>query len=1034
MNLIKAGINRPIAVSMVYFVIAALGLYFFEKLPLEQLPNTNLPSLTIETLWPYSTPETVEAFVTSPIEGVANTLQGVKEVSSISYEGRSNVRVGFTNDTDIDFAMMELNEKLTVLMEELPRNIQRPEVRAASANNVSLGIDQTRPLEYYVTGQRTLSWIRDYVEEHIETPLKTLPAVSDVSIQGGQPRLIKVEIDRDRADMYGIDENNVRSAISSLDVKKNAGYIYRGGRRYDIFIENTAESVHDIKDLRITNFSGELIPITEIADIVDDFSEPTVYWRVNGNSRVNITILQKDGSNTLEFKKSVEVKLAELESEFPPSLELILNYDPSTRVERELANIEARAIFCILVIFAVLYLFLRNLKVPILILSTILFSELITIILFYAFDIGFNIMTIAGLALGFGMLVDSSIVVIDNIYRYKEKGETSVSAAEKGAKEVFLPIVASVLTTSIVFIPFLYLTGDNRMIYVPLAMAVVFSLISSVVVAFSFIPTFALKVFPENAESIRETIDKNRFLKLLTGMYGRLIEYVIRKKYWTIVTVLLLFGASVFIYTKTSSTFSFGGYGQDTSIRVSVRLPKGAELDRANTITEEFEDMTIGRDFVKKVTSIVQPELIGITIDFYDEALETAFPYILKDELTAYAATFAGVSISVVGQGDYFSSGGFGSSGFNFTIQVFGYNYNRVGEIAENIGRQLGRFARVRNIDTWGSGWRTSDIYESVIKIKRDELSKYNIDVQRVISVIDRYLRGGSVESSIKIQGEQVRFAVKVKDYERFQLDELQNVVISVPGGEQIRLAEVAQIDEQRTMAEIQRNKQQYERSVRFEYRGPQQLGQAIVDALIETTELPPGYVLEDSNPFRFITEEEKVELWIVILLAVVLVYMTTASLYESLLHPFVIILTVPMALIGVFLMFFFAGQKFDRSAYIGVILLAGIVVNNSIILVDHINLLRARGMELYPAVIQGCKDRIRPILMTSATTIMGLLPLIAFSSKTWGYGREWYLLSLASIGGLLSATPLTLSVIPVLYIVFEEWRRSVKKHWADIT
>jgi len=1037
MNLIRLCIRRPVAVTMVYCVTAALGLYFFQKLPLEQLPNTNLPSLRVTTLWTYATPEMVEAFVTSPIEGVANTLKSVKEVSSTSGEGSSEVRVEFVKGTDIDFAMMELNEKLTILTEEFPRTVQRPRIRPSSVSSRTLGLERKRPLQYYLTGNYTHAWIREYAEKYIETPIKSLESVSDFIILGGQERLIKVEVDRNKADLFGIRESDITAVINSLELKKNAGYIYRGGYRYDIFVENIPGGIEDVRSLRVRNHEGDLVPVTEVAEIKDDFDEPAAIWRVNGNPRVLLVIEQKDGSNTITFKNDVEKKLEELKADFPPTLQVINDYDPSTRVERELANIEARAFFCILVIFGVLYMFLRNLKIPVLILSTIFFSELITIILFYAFDIGFNIMTIAGLALGFGMLVDSSIVVIDNIFRYKERGTTSIESAEKGAREVFLPIVASVLTTSIVFIPLLYLTGDNRLIYVPMAMAVVFSLVSSVVVAFSFIPTFALKVFPENTESVRESIRKNRFLRLITGLYGNFIEFVIRKKYWTIAVVLLLFAGSIFIYTKTSATFDmFGGSGSDTYIRVFVRLPKGSEIERADVIAQEFENRTIGLDYVKKVSTMIQIETVNIEIDFNDEAMQTAFPYILKDELTAYAATFAGVYITVYGYGDYFSSGGFGSSGYNFLIRVFGYNYNKVGEIAESIGQILGRFARVRNIDTMGTGWRSSDVYESVIRIDREQLSKFNLNVRYVISVIDRYLRGGETGTNIKINGEEIRFAVKVKDFERFQLEELEDIVVSVPGGDKVRLSEIAHVERQPTMMEILRNKQQYQRDVRFEYRGPQQMGENIVDAVIEGfgKQLPAGYELEKPELWGRIETEEKTELWLVILLAVLLVYMTTSSLYESLVHPFVIILTVPMALIGVFLTFFFAGQRFDRSAYIGVILLAGIVVNNSIILVDHINLLRRNGMELYSAVIQGCKDRVRPILMTSATTIMGLLPLIAFSSMTRGYGREWYLLSLASIGGLLSATPLTLSVIPVLYILFEEWRRLLRRQWYGVT
>ncbi|MFC1555633.1 efflux RND transporter permease subunit [candidate division KSB1 bacterium] len=1035
MNLIRMGIRRPVAMAMIYLVIASLGIYFLTKLPLEQLPNVNLPSLTISTTWQFATPEMVEAFVTSPIEGVANTLRGVKEVGSTSSEGTSRVDVQFLKGTDIDFAMMELNEKLTILQEDLPTNVRRPEVVPSRVDTRRIGAEQDRPLQYTMTGAYTLSFIREYAEKYIETPVKGLRYVSDVTLTGGRPRLIKIELDQNKAKLFGVSENNIRQVLNGLEVKTNAGYIFQGGTRYDVFIENTAASINDVTSLRVRNFRGDLVPITQIAHIIDGFDEPYSHYRINGNPLVSIFVEQKDGTNTLDFVREVEERIEELRDEFPPTLQIIKDYDPSVKVDQELVNIRARAIFCILIIFAVLYIFLRNLKVPILILSTIFFSELITIILFYAFDIGFNIMTIAGLALGFGMLVDSSIVVIDNIFRYKERGDDSLTAAEKGSREVFLPIIASVLTTSIVFIPFLYLTGDNRLIYVPLAMAVVFSLMSSVVVAFSFIPTYALKLFTESSESIQESIRKNKLLQFILGMYGRFIEYVIHKKYWTLATVLVLFAVSYFTYTKTSSSWNYGRGGGDTYISVSVRLPRGAELSRGDKIAEEFEDMTLGRDHIKKVTTRVLPERVYLNFEFTDEALETAFPYILKDELTAYAATFAGVYITVSGVGDYFSSGSFGSSGFNFTIRIYGYNYQQCGVIAENIGRQLGRHARVKNIDTKGSGYSASDIFESVVVIKRDMLSKYSMSVQYLIGFIDRHLRGGSINSRIKISGEQIKFAIKVKDLERFQLIDLENIVVSQPGGDRVRLKEVAEVVQQRTPVEIKRNKQQYQRVVGFEYRGPHQMGEKIVDAILENygANLPPGYTLETGYDLWRIRSEEKYELWLIILLAVVLVYMTTASLYESLLHPLVIILTVPLALIGVYLTFFFAGQQFDRSAYIGVILLAGIVVNNSIILVDHINLLRKKGMALYPAVVQGCKDRIRPILMTSTTTIMGLLPLIAFSSATRNIGRDWYLLSLASIGGLLSATPLTLSVIPVLYIIFEEWRSSMRKQWSSI-
>jgi len=1041
MNLLGMSIRRPIAVAMLFFVIAALGIYFIQKLPLETLPTTNLPRLSITASWPYTSAETVEAFLTSPIEGIVQTVKGVREVNSTSSEGSASISAQFAKGTDMDFAVLELNEKLSVLKSELPKGTSVPEVKNYATTSSARGFTRPPPLRYTLTGDYTLPWMRQFAIDRLRVPLVAIDGVGDVRISGGQERVLKIEIDPVKAEMYGIQEGSVNSAIRSLEEKRNIASLLRSGTKYDVYIENNAESVDEIGDLVVRKIGGTFILLKDIATLIDGYQEPRDYHRINGNSRVGITIEHEDGANIIEFVETVDAKIQELNNEFPPNLHIIQENDPSTSIQNDLDSIKARGIFCILVIFAVLYIFIRNVKVPLVIMTTVAFSVLITVIFFYAVGIGFNVMTIAGIALAFGMLVDSSIVVIDNIFRYRERGNSPFDSAEKGAREVFLPIIASVLTTSIVFIPFLYLQGDNRVIYIPLAVAVAFSLISSILVAFTLIPTYSVKVFPSSAETIRESVRKNRILQYIIGLYERFIEYVIHHKYWTLGTVAAVFVLSWFVFTFTVPSYNYGSVGSQPSyISASVSLPQGSVLDRANDIAISFEEKVLYREGVRKVTTDVSPTRMSMNIQFTDEALETAFPYELKDELTSYASTFAGVSVRVSGVGDYFSTGGIGGSYSvaSFRVYIRGYNYNKVGEIAEDLGIQFGQIPRVKNVDTNYGGYK--DRFDTIIRIKRDALSTYNLSVSTVISIINRYARRSSIgTSSINVQDKLVRYAVKIKDFEELQLEDLKNVIISTPGGEQVRLTQIVEFDEQRVMGSIERFEQQYERIVGLEYRGPTQKGRDAVDAIIEGKAYPNGYTVKEGrfSSYMPMSLRQKLNKWLAILFAVVLVYMVTSSLYESLLHPFVIILTVPMALIGVFLIFFIMGKTFTDAAYVGVILLAGIVVNNSIILVDHINLLRKGGMDLYAAVIQGCKDRVRPILMTSATTIMGMLPLVAnlwFFHQSRAYDQQiWYSLALASIGGLITATPLTLSVIPVLYILFEEWRMGIRGHLREI-
>ncbi|MFC1513768.1 efflux RND transporter permease subunit [candidate division KSB1 bacterium] len=1037
MSLIRSCTRRPVAVAMLYMVIVSLGIYFLIKLPLEQLPADNVPQMSVSAVWTNTSAETVEAFVTSPIEGVCRTVKGVTEVSSTSNEGSSNVSLTMLKDTDMDFAMLELKEKLSVLKADLPSDVPLPQVRMYVPSNFRRQFTRPEPLRYTLTGSYTLEWIREYALENIRTPLVSLEGVGDVDIRGGQDPVLKIEVDPIKSEMYNIQEGAVSSVISSITAKRNIGYLMRSGTRYDVYVENTANDLSDLEDLVVVNNQGRFIKLKDIASFIMSHEEPKSYFRINNNPSVTVIIDHEDGINIISFVETVDKRIQELQEEFPPGLQIIQENDPSITIQSDLDNITARFAFCILVVFSILYVFLRNLKVPFVIMLAVGFSVLITVTVFYSINVGINVMSIAGTALAVGMLVDSSIVVVDNIYRYRERGEGPVNSADKGASEVFLPIVASVMTTSIVFLPVLYMMGDNKSYYIPMVLAVVFSLFASILVAFTFIPTFSLKIFPKDTAEILESIKKNRIVSYILDLYGRFIEYVIARKYWTLCTVVGIFLLSFWAFTETVP--SYGGMpssDQETYIGIRVSLPQGSVLDRANKIAESFEEMVIGREYIRKVVTNVSETSVTITIYFTDAALDTAFPYVLKDELTSYGSTFAGVRITVSGVGDYFSQGGFGtSSSVSFQVRVYGYNYNKVGDIAEDVGETFRRIGgRFQNVDT--NFWGSSDRTDTIIKVKREDLAAYDLNVRTVINIISRYVRRSRLlTNTMIINDENIRYAVKIKDYEELQLEDLKNVLINTPDGGIVRLSQIADFDERKIIGSITRNNQQYERIVGLDYRGPSAKGKEIVDAVIEAQSLPNGYSLEEGyrSNYGLLSFREQLNKWAAILFAVILIYMVLASLFESLIHPLVIILTVPLALIGVFLIFCFMGKSFNDSAYIGVLLACGIVVNNSIILVDHINRLRIKGMELYPAVVQGCKDRVRPILMTSTTTIMGMLPLI-IAGQSRGYDTKiWYSLALASIGGLLSATPLTLSVIPVLYILFEEWRRSLKSNWAKI-
>ncbi|HDL17455.1 MAG TPA: efflux RND transporter permease subunit, partial [Bacteroidetes bacterium] len=712
-------------------------------------------------------------------------------------------------------------------------------------------------------------------------------------------------------------------------------------------------------------------------------------------------------------------------SKFPPTMRLIKEYDQSEDIRKELANLSSRAAFCILVIFLVLLVFLRNFISPAIILSTIFFSVMLTINFFYLADISLNLLTLAGLALGFGMLVDTSIVVFDNIFRYREQGAEPYIAALQGTKEVALPIIASTLTTISVFIPFLYMTGELRIYYLPFAMAVGLSLFSSLIVAFTFTPSLALHILRRRHEAVENHLNhpktKSRFLlQFLVKSYRLFLAFFLRHKIFTIFLTVLLFGASYRLFDKYVTKGSIWSWGGDTYIRVGIRMPTGAELARTDEIARFFESKILGNKNVKKVFTNLSSEYGSIEIRFPREVQLTAVPLVLKEKLISYAAQIAGPNVSVSGFGPGFYRGG-GSSP-SFRLEVLGYNYNEVKRIAGALGKRLQRNARVRDVNTNSSFWYGGDnLFEMTLRIDRRKLQRFNLTPTAVLNSVQAYLKESLDWRRIKIGGRELEYRVKMKGYRDFQLSELERLILHTSRHEQVRLNQVAKFGQRKVLSRIVRANQQYQRWVSFEYRGPYKLGNRFVDSILNSTQLPPGYKVKRGT-FFFLREEEKQQIYWVMAFSVLLVYMVTAGLFESLLYPLVVILTVPLALIGVFLIFYFTDTNFDRSAYIGVILLAGIVVNNAIILVDHINLLRHKGIALLDAVIQGAQDRFRPIIMTSATTILGLLPLVLFAGAEKGI---WYALALSTIGGLFSSTLLVLVVIPVVYVIFSRRRKA---------
>jgi multidrug efflux pump subunit AcrB len=1129
--MIRLAIRRPVAVTMAYVAVALLGYAAWRNIPLELLPDTQLPRLSVQVRWQGASPEAVEAFVTSPIEGTIRQVRGVEKVSSTSQAGMANIQVEFARGTDMDFTRLELSERLAALRGTLPARVV-PRVLPYVPREFQ---QQQRPfLEYTLTGPYTPEALRAHVQDVLAPEINQVQGVNDVEVSGGRDRLLEIEMDARRVEALGLSPFAVRQRIQELEYIREAGMVETGGGLRTVAIRQRAESVDDLLHLPLLTDQGRIVRLRDVARVHDTYEDIRQHYRIDGFPAVSFTVHKEAGTNVVRAADAVKAKIDDLEYLHPAGVTLILDQDESEAVRTQLSDLRNRALVAAVVIFLVLLLFLQSLRAAAIVFTTIAFSVLITLNLIYWGGFTLNVLTLMGIAMGFGLIVDNAIVVLENTYRRRKLGDAPAVAAERGAGDVVLPIFAATLTTVVVLIPFVYLQGELQTYYVPLAIVVGFSLLASLFVAFSFIPGLASRVLgsvrPDDASralpglarayaqdlvargharrqrwrSVRGSVARalrrrghrdpaapagpvdpaaapggwRRKLagggrKLSSGarslivapvalarwmarrsvasardwrqrsarrraavtgpsgsraraevawyirLYATLVAATLRHPVITVLVAVLAMGYSwrQFDEHVTRGVLWGNWWGQQNYIDIQVRMPRGEDIERVDALTRYFEDRLRAMPEVERFVTTVNPTFSRTQVTFPDSLEATGIPEAIKEQLLAYSYQFGGVDVRVYGYGPSFYGGG--GSPPNYSIQVYGYNYEKVREIAEDLGRRLEQFSRIREVDTNSSGrWYRERETELVLDLDRQALALHDLTARDVVWQVAAATHSSAYDADVRIGGEELQFSVKLAGNRDMDLLALQELLVPSPAGSAVRLGDVARVEERSMLSRIEREDQRYRRFIAYEFRGPTRLGDRVQEAVIEASFLPAGYAIETGNDWRWSTAEQR-QIFGVLALAILLVLMVTAALFESVRQPFTVLLTVPMALIGVFLIFRYTGASFTREAYIGVIMMAGIVVNNAILLVDHVNhLRRVDGMTLEAATIRGTLERVRPILMTSTTTIVGLLPLVLFSESA--NENIWNALAYALIGGLASSTVLVLTVTPALYLMFE--------------
>ncbi|GJQ22092.1 MAG: multidrug efflux pump protein [Bacteroidia bacterium] len=1044
MNFYSRLLRRRVTVSTAACAVFLLGVFALTRLPLELAPTLEFQRLSVVTFWGYTSPETVEQFLTSPIEEVANTVKGVRKVSSVSEEGRSTVDIEFDRKTDMNFARLELGEKLATLAEKLPPGTGYPEIQRYIPRDLR---DLQGFMAFSLVGNEPAHVLREYASTHIAPTILAINGIADVQVLGGQAREVSVEIDPKRSAALGVTIDDVRSSLREAYFAFSAGAIRERGARTLVTVRKAPRAVSELEEILVKEADGMTVRLKDIGVVEDGLAEPTSYYRVNAKPTVTLVIDKSPGINTLRLADAVLERISELRRDFPAGTDLVIESDKSRSMRLELERLYNEIIVSLVCIVLVLVLFLRNFRVPLILLSSIVLSIAGTFLLFWILGVGLNLLSLAGLVLGFGRLVDDSIVVVENIRRNRESGqENSVTTVERSVSEISLPIIASTFATVGALFPLYFLSEDLKPYLVDFSIAVAVSLLISLLVSLTVIPTVALKydLRKRHIEISKSSLPGSRFyrkalawalgrrkLVLLLAIWviglptwllperiesetfpARFYNMTIGSEFYSTIRPLVnyaLGGTSHLFFAKVAKG-EVWGFGEQTYLLVTISFSQGTQLHRYDDVARDVEELLLlEKEGIQKVTTRVSPDYAVIRADIKESAALSVFPYELKNKLVLFAAQTGGATVSVSGFGPGFFTGG--ETAPSFFVKVRGYNYNRVKALAEEFRTHLEKNPRITEVDIDRSFGRWNKAFELVTTIDRQAAEKHGVSVSEVVRAIRSSTQGTLDRHRIRLGNEQIPSTVRFAGYKDFSIDDLKQIVIVNSHGEAVRMGDVIRFAERRVPARILREGQQYERWVSFEYRGPYRFGTEFVDAAIQSIVLPNGYSIE--RPFLYFefAEADVPSLFFAFLGAVLMIFMITASLYESFLKPAVILLSIPFSFVGVFAAFYIADVPFGRGGYAGLMLLIGIVTTNSIVLVDFMARKTAEANTI-ANLSEAAFVRVRPILMTTLTTIGGMIPVLIMSDQA----SIWYGLSLAAIAGLLSSTLLTLLVLPVFY------------------
>ncbi len=1019
MSIYSSSVKRPVTTILIFIGMIVIGLYSLVNLPVDLYPEIELPFVSVLTTYPGASASDVETNVTRPLEDALNSVSNLKELISTSSDGVSVIFLSFEYGSNLDEAMNDIRSNMNFVLNFLPEDCEDPTIIKFNSSMMPI-------IFYAVTASESYAGLEKILDEKIVNPLNRIEGVGNVSLTGVPGRRIYIDVDPRKMEAYHLTIEQIGSILGAENINMPAGYLEMGQTDYPLRIQGEFPESDIVKNIVVSNYNGNAVYLKDIAEVRDTIRESKLDTKINGERGMGVFVQKQSGGNTVKITREIEKSLEDLQKDLPPDIKIEKLFDSASFITDSINNLSHTLLYAAIFVVLVVLFFLGRWRATIIVIFTIPVSLVVAFIYLFVSDASINIISLVSLSIAIGMVVDDAIVVLENIARHIERGSRPREAAIYATNEVWLAVIITTLTVVAVFFPLTFVKGLTGVLFKQLGMSVTIIIVTSTVAAITLTPTLSalmLKYRPVKRNPPLWTYDGSirKGLDLFDKFYEKTLRWALHHK--KVVTIL-----SIIVFIISMSLFGvvdteFFPEADESTIYATVELQTGTRVDKSVRLADMLDSLVKAKypeiDLISTstgsddqggwssiwsagATHIIQSTYSLIPVNernrnVWDIAEEMRKDFAVYPEIVDF-------NISTTAD--------MGSFGGNVVeVEVYGYDITATNIVAKELADKIEKIEGAKDVTIS----RDRSKPELQIIFDQNKMSSSGLNTAMVAAAV-RNRVAGLTATRLRQFGDEYDVVVRYKKNARSTLTDIENIGITNQMGQIVRLGEIAEIKEFWAPPSIERKRK--ERIVRVSLtpykRSLTDLQKDIQDA-IDSTPKPSGVMVQISGAI-----EEQMEAFmdiaLLLVVSLILVYLVMASQFESLKMPFIIMFSIPFAFSGVAIALWVTSTTLSVISGIGAVLLIGIVVKNAIVLVDFINLMRERGLELYEAIAVSGRSRLRPVFMTSATTILGMLPL-ALSS---GPGSElWSPMGISVIGGLVFSTFVTLVLVPVIYAVF---------------